>query len=189
MARRAVAWSSSGEPSARQHRVGAAVAQALEALRVRAVEVVVEVVGDLGPEAGRRLLLAHLEPDLVQQRAAAAARAARADQRAERVEQDRARHAIQCQLANWAVNRPRPTADARATRSVTRRSSHTERQPHEEREQHATKRGSDISGCGITGNESGSSSETATQAPYARGSRLNTPDAAPRARTRAWRRA
>src|SRR6185312_3232247 len=159
------------------HLLGAPIAQPLQPLRVRAVQMMVQVVGDLGHEAGLRLLLGHVEPRLAQEPLEPRRRRLQLDESAERVEQDGARrgHEIQCQLAYWAVNRPSPTADAATTRSVTRRSSDTAASHMKIGNSTLTNRGSDISGCGVTGNVSGRTSEAATHTPYALGSRLNTP--------------
>ena len=71
------------------HLLRAAVAQALQALAVGPLEVVFEVVRDLGHEARARALLAHLEAALAQQPLKARSRGLELDQRAEGVEQDR----------------------------------------------------------------------------------------------------
>ena len=52
-----------------------------------------------------------------------------------------------------------------ATRSVTRRSSQTTASHMKIGNSTATKRGSDISGCGVTGKLSGRTSEAATHTP------------------------
>src|SRR5215212_10561803 len=87
----------------------------------------VEVIGDLGHEARGGLLLGDVEPGLAQQPPQPRSGRLELDEGAERVEQHSADlgHEIQCQLAYWAVNRPRPTAEAAATRSVALRSSQT----------------------------------------------------------------
>src|SRR5918995_4937181 len=149
------------------HLLGAAVAEALEALRIRALEMVVEVVRDLRHEPRAGLLLAHSEARLAQEPRQPRRRRLQPHERAERVEQDcpNPRHAIQCQLAYWAVKRPRPTANPPATRSVERRSWHTTASHMKIGNSTATKRGSDISGWGATGNERGSTSEAANHVP------------------------
>src|SRR5215212_5430489 len=115
-----------GQAEARAQLVRAAVAQALEPLPVRAVQVVLHVVGDLGGDPGRGLLLAHLEAGLTEDPLESRDRRLELHERAQRVEQNGAElgHAIQCQVAYCAVNKPSPTANAPITRSVIRRSSH-----------------------------------------------------------------
>src|SRR5262245_5064671 len=134
-----------------------------------------QVVADLGPDPGRRVLLGDLEALVGEQAAQPRRGRLELDERAEGVEEDGHDQEIQCQVANCAVNRPSPTAEVAATRSVIRRSSHT--RPSHMNIGNSTARtpGSDMSGCGVTGNDSGSASDTATHAPYAFGSRRNVP--------------
>ncbi len=136
------------------HHRRAVVSQALEALPVAALQVVGQVVAYLRREATLGGCIADVHPaQLQQRRAESRRRGLQFDERAERVEQDRADrgHATNCQVANCVVNSPSRTADAAATRAVALRSSHTTAIHMKIGNRTTRKRGSDINGCGSTG--------------------------------------